>query len=388
MRTERLFYQDVCLKEFHGKVLSCREQEGTFRIVLDRTAFYPEGGGQPSDRGILGERRILDVMEEGETIVHVADGPLEEGAEVLGRIDWDRRFALMQQHSGEHIVSGLIHRRFGYDNVGFHMGSDFVTIDLNGIISPEQLEELEKEANEYIWQNHTVKVFIPTDREIKALSYRSKKELEGRVRLVEFPGADLCACCGTHVSSTGEIGLVKLVSVRHFREGVRIEMLCGREAFSYLNLHWDQNSRIGVELSVKPEDTWRAVKRLKEEIMEGKNALNSLKQSIYLRMAEQCRDKGDALIFVRDMDSNDIRRQADYILDTCGGICAVFSGSDTEGYKYAIGERNGDVRSLVKDVNRVLGGRGGGKPFFAQGSVTGSKEGITLFFREKGFSVL
>ncbi len=388
MRTERLFYQDVCLKEFHGKVLSCREQGGTFRIVLDRTAFYPEGGGQPSDRGILGERRILDVIEEGEAIVHVADGPLEEGAEVLGRIDWDRRFALMQQHSGEHIVSGLIHRRFGYDNVGFHMGSDFVTIDLNGLISPDQLKELEKEANEYIWQNHEVRVFTPSDREIEALSYRSKKELEGQVRLVEFPEADLCACCGTHVLNTGEIGLVKLVSVRHFREGVRIEMLCGREAFSYLNLHWDQNSRIGVELSVKPEDTWRAVKRLKEEIMEGKNALNSLKQSIYLRMAEQCREKGDALIFVCDMDSNDIRRQADYILDTCGGICAVFSGSDIEGYKYDIGERDGDVRSLVKDVNRVLGGRGGGRPFFAQGSVTGSKEGITLFFREKGFSVL
>ena len=386
MKTERLFYEDVCLKEFEGKVLSCLEQEGTFQVILDRTAFYPEGGGQPAEGGTLGGRKVLNVVEDGEEIIHITDGPLEPGTTVTGRINWERRFRLMQQHSGEHIVSGLIHKKFGYDNVGFHMGSEFITIDLNGLITPDQLKELEEEANDYLWTNRKVKVFIATEEEARSLPYRSKKELEGEVRLVEFPGADLCACCGTHVEYTGQIGLIKLVSVRHFREGVRIEMLCGKDALEYLNLHYSQNSEIGVELSVKPWDTCQAVKRLEQEILEGKNALNGMKQKIFSQTAEACRDRGNLFLFVDSMDANDLRRMADRILDTCGGICAVFSGDDKEGYKYALGQRDGDVRDLLKKMNLALKGRGGGKPFFAQGSLKGKKEEIREFFRGEGFA--
>lgn len=386
MKTERLFYNDVYLKEFQGKVLSCQEQEGTFRVVLDRTAFYPEGGGQPADQGSLDGKKVIDVVEEGEEIVHILCEPLETGKKVEGIIDWDRRFRLMQQHSGEHIVSGMIHHAFGYDNVGFHMGSDFITIDLNGIITEEELSRIEEKANEYIWTNRKVNIFYASEEEKETLPYRSKIEIQGPVRLVEFPGADLCACCGTHVACTGEIGLIKLVSVKHFREGVRIEMLCGKDAFRYLCDHYEQNSRIAVELSLKPKETYEAVRRLEGEILDLKNTINNMKRQGFETRARQCQGKGDVLLFLDCMDSNDLRRQADAVMDTCGGKCAVFSGSDREGYKYAVGERDGNVRDLVKEMNGELQGRGGGKPFFAQGSLSASQKEIITFFESKGFT--
>ena len=386
MKTERLFYKDVYLKEFDGKVLSCVEQEGTFRVILDQTAFYPEGGGQPAEGGVLGGVKVLDVREEEDAIVHILEGPLEEGEVVRGRIDWDRRFRYMQQHSGEHVVSGLIHADFGYDNVGFHMGSDFITIDLNGMLKEEELSVIEAKANAYIWRNEEVHIFYPGTEELKSLPYRSKKELTGQVRLVEFPGADLCACCGTHVSHTGEIGLIKLISVKKFRDGVRIEMLCGQDAFSYLNKHYAQNSRVAVELSVKPEETYTAVTHLEEEIQKLKYEITAIKQAGYQKTAQGCKEKGNVLLFEEAMNPTDLRRQADLILDLCGGICAIFSGNDQDGYKYAVGERDGNVRDLVKEMNTALKGRGGGKPFFAQGSLQASGESVIEFFLEKGFT--
>ena len=385
MKTERLFYDNVYLKEFQGKVLSCQAQEGTFRIVLDRTAFYPEGGGQPADRGFLDGKKVMDVVESGDEIIHILPEPIEPGRLVTGQIDWEHRFRLMQQHSGEHIVSGLIHRTFGYDNVGFHMGSEFITIDLNGIITEEELSRIEEEANEYIWTNQKVNIFYATEEEKETLPYRSKIEIQGAVRLVEYPGADLCACCGTHVTYTGQIGLIKLVSVKHFREGVRIEMLCGKDAFRYLCDHYEQNSRIAVELSLKPRETFEAVRRLEGEILDLKNTINVMKREEFEATARCCQGRGNVLLFADHMDSNDLRRQADVVMDTCGGICAVFSGTDESGYKYAVGERDGNVRDLVKEMNGELQGRGGGKPFFAQGTLAGTRKEITDFFEIKGF---
>ncbi len=387
MKTERLFYENVYLKEFKGKVLSCGEQEGTFRIILDRTAFYPEGGGQPAEGGLLGDRNVINVIEENDEIVHITDGPLEVGSQVEGRINWERRFSLMQQHSGEHIVSGMIHNRFGYDNVGFHMGSDFITIDLNGMITEEELEEIECAVNEYIWQNNQVYIFYPDREELKNMDYRSKKELSGEVRLVEFPDMDLCACCGTHVAWTGEIGLVKLVSVKKFREGVRIEMLCGKDAFEYLNMQYKQNSKIGVALSVKADETYGAVQRLEKEITDLKMEIAALKQGSFAKTAQSCSQKGNVVLFEENLEAGDIRRLADAVLDCCGGICALFSGDDEKGYKYALGERDGNVRELVKEMNGALNGRGGGKPFFAQGSLMAEKKEILAFFEAKKFSL-
>ena len=226
--TRKLYYEDVYTKEFTAKVLECREGKKGYEIILDQTAFYPEGGGQPCDLGTLNDVEVLEVHEKNGEIIHYTKEAIEPGKEVTGKIDWDRRFDLMQQHSGEHIVSGLVHAAYGYDNVGFHMSSDVITVDLSGVLSETQLAEIEAETNRKIWENSEVEITYPSREELDKLDYRSKKELTGQVRLVRFPGSDLCACCGTHVTHTGEIGAVKILTVENFHEGIRLTMICGK----------------------------------------------------------------------------------------------------------------------------------------------------------------
>lgn len=387
MVTKRLFYEDVYQKEFEAKISYVGNDEKGCYVILDQTAFYPEGGGQPSDKGTLGAASVLDVQYKGEEIRHYVDRSLDEGDIVRGVIDWKRRFTLMQQHSGEHIISGLIHEKYGYDNVGFHMGEEVITIDFNGMLEKGQVEEIEKIANDYIWENHSIHIFYPSEGERQDIPYRSKKELTGEVRLVEFPGADLCACCGTHVDTAGEIGLVKLISSRKFRDGVRIEMLAGQKAFEFLNIHYKENSRIAVALSVKPEETLTAVEHLQEEIYQLKGKLLQLQNQKYEMVAKQCQGKENVLVFAEQLEASEIRKCADAILNQCTGICVLVSGDDNGGYKYAVGERDGDVRALVKEMNEVLSGRGGGKPFFAQGSLQGQRKDIVNFFREKDYDI-
>ncbi len=266
MAAKKLYYEQVMQREFQGIVTECRPGKKGYEIALDQTLFYPEGGGQPYDIGRLGEARVLEVHERDGEVWHNTDKPLEVGNTVRGEIDWERRFDLMQQHSGEHMVSGVIHRRYGYDNVGFHMGADVVTIDFNGILTAEELDEIEREVNEILWLDRKTQVLYPTEEELREIDYRSKKELKGWVRLVEFPGADLCACCGLHVESTGQIGMVKLLSVQKFREGVRIEMISGKRVLDYLNVIAGQNHQVSVQLSAKPKETAKAVQRLARRI--------------------------------------------------------------------------------------------------------------------------
>ena len=234
METEKLYYQDPFMQEFTATVLACEEAKNSFKVVLDRTAFYPEGGGQPADHGALGGAAVTDVHEKDGVIFHTCDQAVEIGETVTGRIDWARRFDHMQQHSGEHIISGILCTDYHCDNVGFHLGADVVTIDYNADISWEQALDAERKANEVIWADRAVDIKYPTPAELAALDYRSKKELTGKVRIVTFPEADCCACCGTHVLRAGQVGLIKVLSCQKFREGVRIELICGRRALNYL----------------------------------------------------------------------------------------------------------------------------------------------------------
>ena len=246
MDTEKLYDRDAFLKEFDAVVTDCRPGKGdTYLVTLDRTAFYPEGGGQPADHGDLGGAAVLDVQERDGLVLHTCDRPLTVGASVHGAIDWSRRFDHMQQHSGEHIVSGMLCAAFSCDNVGFHMGADVVTIDYNAPMTWEQVLEVEARANRYIWENHPFRAYYPAPEELAAIPYRSKKALEGPVRITEFPGADCCACCGTHVAASGQVGLVKFLSCQKLREGVRLELLCGGRAMDYLSRAWDQSRLIG-----------------------------------------------------------------------------------------------------------------------------------------------
>lgn len=378
--TKKLYYEDVYKKEFTAKVLECRESKKGYEIIINQTAFYPEGGGQPSDTGILGGINVKEVHEKDGELIHYTDGPLEVGMDVIGKINWGRRFDFMQQHSGEHIVSGLVHEAFGYDNVGFHMGSDVITIDFSGMLDEEQMAEIEAKANQIIWENQEVEIFYPTEEELKNLDYRSKKELSGWVRIVRFPGADTCACCGTHVTRTGEIGMVKLLSVVKFREGVRMEMLSGKRVLDYLNMVNEQNRQISVKLSAKMDKTASAVARLQDENFALKGRVHALEEEFIVGEAAKWKEKENVLLFQEGMEAGSVQKLTDAILQVCKGRCAVFSRNADGSYKYAMGEKDGDLRQFTKEMNAVLNGRGGGKPFFVQGSVQASEKEIRAFF--------
>ena len=379
METIKLYYQDPYLAEFTAQVRSCEPCAGGFAVVLDQTAFYPEGGGQPCDLGTLGDARVLDVQERGDEIVHTCDAPLS--GTVTGRIDWPRRFDLMQQHSGEHLLSGLVHRRYGFDNVGFHMGADVITVDFSGVITQDELPALEAQINAWIWQNAVTEVLWPSEDELKTMFYRSKKALTGKVRIIRFPFMDDCACCGTHVARTGEIGLIKLLSCVKFHQGVRVELICGKRAYDYLCRICAQNRAISGLLSAKPFETAAAVCRLQDEQAALKYELGGWKNRYFTeKVAALCAERDRFLLFEPGLSPADVQQLCLLLMEKTDRLCAVFSGSDEAGWKYAIGQTGGDVRALVRDFNAACQGRGGGKPQLAQGSAAASRAEIERFF--------
>ena len=382
METEKLYYADPFLKEFTATVLDCQVGKNGYTVTLDRTAFYPEGGGQPADHGTLDGAAVTDVHEKNGVIFHNVDRAVEIGKTVSGSIDWVRRFDHMQQHSGEHICSGLICGRYGCDNVGFHMGTDIVTIDFNADIPWEELLEIEGQANRYIQEDHPIDIQFHRGAELDAIDYRSKKPLEGNVRIVAFPGADCCACCGTHVLRSGQVGLVKFLSVQKFREGVRIELLCGQRALDYLSRTWEQAKTIGQHLSVKPVDAAAAVERLEGELSALKMRCAGLEEAVFAGIAAEQAGKGNVLLFQPSMKPDSVRKLADTVSKACGGLAAVFAGEGSH-YAYALGRADGqDISAAVKALNGVLHGRGGGRNGFAQGSVEAAQSAIEAFFKE------
>ena len=382
METEKLYYADPFLKEFTATVLDCQAGKNGYTVTLDRTAFYPEGGGQPADHGTLDGAAVTDVHEKNGVIFHNVDRAVEIGKTVSGSIDWARRFDHMQQHSGEHICSGLICGRYGCDNVGFHMGADIVTIDFNADIPWEELLEIEGQANRYIQEDHPIDIQFHRGAELDAIDYRSKKPLEGDVRIVAFPGADCCACCGTHVLRSGQVGLVKFLSVQKFREGVRIELLCGQRALDYLSRTWEQAKTIGQHLSVKPVDAAAAVERLEGELSALKMRCAGLEEAVFAGIAAEQAGKGNVLLFQPPMKPDSVRKLADAVSKTCGGLAAMFAGEGSH-YAYALGRADGqDISAAVKALNGALHGRGGGRNGFAQGSVEAAQSAIEAFFKE------
>ena len=369
------------MQTFTAMVLSCEDTGKGFAVILDATAFYPEGGGQAADTGTLGGVRVLDTRERGGAVIHLCDGPLTVGTEVEGIVDFSLRFPRMQQHSGEHIVSGILYRRYGWQNRGFHMGSDTITVDTEGPVPPEDLAAIEAEANAAVWANVPVKTWYPSAEALASIPYRSKKELTGPVRIVEFPGWDICACCGTHVKYTGEIGLIKLISSVHFRGGSRIEMACGEQALRLLNTAWEQNRLVSQAFSAQLQETGAAAQRMNETLAQLKYRIVGLERQIFASIAAGFADKGDILHFEPGLDSVALRELADTIAEVCGGTASVFSGSDEEGYAFCLVTREGDMRPLGREMTRALRGRGGGKPGFQQGRVQAGRQEIEAFFQ-------
>ena len=380
METEKLYYVDQFIQEFPATVLSCEAGKNGYQVVLDCTAFYPEGGGQPADHGTLGSVHVTDVHEKDGVIFHTCDGPVEIGQMVNGRIDWARRFDHMQQHSGEHIISGILCADYHCDNVGFHLGAETVTIDYNADISWEQALDAERKANEVIWADQEVEIAYPDSEELAFIDYRSKKELTGQVRIVTFPEADCCACCGTHVARAGQVGLIKVLSCQKFREGVRLEIICGKRALDYLGRTYDQAKAIGQQLSVKPQDTLAAVERLEAELSAAKVRMAHLEETAFEAIARENEGRGDVLLFQPAMKGDSVRKLADAVAKRAGGLAAVFAGEDGQ-YAYALVQADGqDISPLVKDLNKALNGRGGGRNGFAQGSVQAEETVIREFF--------
>ncbi len=384
METEKLYYQDPYQTTFTARVLTCEPSKGGCLVTLDRTAFYPEGGGQPADHGVLGGVTVTDVHEKDGVIFHTCDKVVELGSTVEGSIDWTRRFDHMQQHSGEHILSGLLCSLYDCSNVGFHLGADTVTIDYDRELTWEQVLEAERQANEAIWRDTPAEITFPAPDALAQLDYRSKKELTGQVRIVSFPGADCCACCGTHVRRAGEVGLIKVLSCQKFREGVRLEILCGQRAYRYLSRIYEQDHAVARLLSVKPQDAFAAVERQNAELTAAKLRMTELEDRLFALRAQSLAGRGDVLLLEPPMRPDGARKLADTAARAAGGLAAVFAG-ERDSYVYALVHAGGaDISPLVKRLNSALSGRGGGRNGFAQGSIQADRSAILDFFHKEG----
>lgn len=381
--TEKLFYRDSHMEKFQGVVQSCEKDGDTWLIVLDRTAFFPEGGGQYADIGYLGDVQVLDVQEKDGVIYHRTDGPLKEGTAAAGRIDWKLRFMKMQQHTGEHIVSGLVHSLYGYNNVGFHLGSTDCTMDFDGELTKEDLIEIEERANEAVVKNLPVEVCCPSRQELSGISYRSKIEIEGQVRIVRIPGYDTCACCAPHVKSTGEIGMIRLTGVQRYKGGVRVTMLCGFRALADYRRKSVNIRAISAALCVKEDETAQAVLKIREELEVQKQKNGELKRQLLWHDAEKI-PKGVelAVLFQAGLSGDEIRTLMNLVLDRQVGVCAVFSGDEADSWKYVIASRSRDVRPAAAQMNKRFDGRGGGKPEMVQGSIKGREEVVRAWLTE------
>lgn len=372
--TEKLFYEDSHMITFFATVIACEKAGDYYEAVLSRTAFFPEGGGQYADTGRIDGIEVIDVQERDGYIYHKLPSPLEVGKEVEAMLDWEERFSKMQQHSGEHIVSGLVHQTYGYDNVGFHMGKDAVTMDFNGVLTKEQLKEIEKRANEAVVKNIDIQVLYPTKEQLKNMEYRSKIEIDGQVRIVVVPGYDTCACCAPHVKKTGEIGIIKLVGVQNYKGGVRVSMLCGFRALADYEEKSESVKAVSVMLSAKEKDIAEEVSRLKEEMECQKGKMAELQREILTYKVKALEDNQEiVIVFEPELTGSAPRELMNLILAKNTTVACVFSGNSTDGYRYVIGSKTLDTRIYAKALNEKFHGRGGGKPEMVQGSLWGNE---------------
>lgn len=374
--TVKLYNQNSYLTEFTSVITDITENA----IVLKETAFFPEGGGQTSDTGMLGDCEIYDVQEKDGIIYHFTKTPhnYKIGETVNGKINFDKRFSDMQQHSGEHIVSGLVHKMFGYDNVGFHLGHDVVTLDFNGLFTKEDIIELERKANETVTANKRITVTFPSSEELENISYRSKKEIDGDVRIVEIEDTDICACCAPHVELTGEIGLIKIVGFDKHRGGTRMSILCGKRAMEDYRIKQEQNHGVSVALKVKEYETADGVDRLLKKKAELEYEISKLNLEI-AKIHADMDEHGEKIIIFKELNGSNLTAFADKLKEKATDFVAAFGYVSENNYQYVLCSNSMDVRPMCKELNTALNGRGGGKPQMVQGSVSASREEIEAF---------
>ena len=411
--TEKLYYADAYMREFDAVVQTCRrirnpgtdEVSDRYAVTLDRTAFFPEEGGQSPDRGILTagsasdiseagiiendgsgksirtiSAQVLDVQICGGIITHVTDIPFEPGTRVHGSLDFHHRFSNMQQHSAEHLFSGLVWSLFGLTNVGFHLSDTEVTMDYSGRITANDAADLELKVNRLIWKNIESRQEFPSREELKSYEYRSKTAIEGQVRLVIFPGCDICACCAPHVARTGEIGIFRILSVQSHRGGVRIHMLAGERAFRYLARENALLTGAARSLSTSTDQVPVRIENLRTELSETKHLLSEARLSLLMKEADDIpASQQNVCLFTEGLEEMVLRETVNHLMKKHAGSCGIFNGNDTGGYRYVIGSLT-DISDIQKRLRDVLHARGGGRPPMIQGQVHASADEIRALF--------
>lgn len=382
-RTERLFDKDSKLNIFEATVLSCSETEsGEYAVILDKTAFFPNEGGQTCDTGVIDGAKVVSVDEKDGIITHTLDRAAEVGKKVSCAVDFEPRFRKMQNHTAEHIVSGIVHRIFGYDNVGFHLGEGYMTADFDGELGEEDIEKVEILANKAVFECHPIRAYYPNSEELKALEYRSKLDLSENVRIVEIKDVDMCACCAPHVSNTGEVGLVKITDAIRYKGGMRLTMIAGFDALKDYQARQEQIKRISMAISAKQSEVAEGVERVLRETDELKGKLSVLKrENMQMRLDAIEKTENSIILFEEDADMLALRNFVNGAVKKTEKICAVFAGNDETGYKYIIASENIPLRAMSKEISIALGGKGGGSDVMIQGSVTATRNQIEDYFK-------
>ena len=386
MKTKKLYDTDAYAIEFEATVLSCEEAEGVnscgdkdviYSIVLNQTLFFPEEGGQTPDKGTLNGVEVLDVQIKGDTITHFVVEPLEENSVVKGILDWQHRFSNMQQHSAEHIFSGLAHHKYGMKNVGFHLSDHIVTMDFNGVFTEEQLQEMEWEVNKAIVANVEIKTGYPSKEILADMEYRSKIEIDGAVRIVEIMGYDVCACCAPHVHRTGEIGMFKIQSAQNYKGGMRISFLCGFRALEEYRRKSEIISELSGILSTNPDNLADHVCKLKTQVQSLKTQLANAKQTLMeSKLSKMPTEQKNVILFEADLETQVMRNVVNILMENHEGLCGIFVGDDETGYNFIIGSKTVNCCDIATKLREALNSRGGGKPQMIQGSVVARAEDI------------
>ena len=370
MSTTKLYDNDSYTTGFTAEVLECIKKDSSYEIVLDRTQFFPEEGGQTPDLGMIDGINVMDVQIRDNVIYHTIDRQIEIGTTITGEVDWSRRFSNMQQHSGEHIFSGIVNRLYGYDNVGFHLSDSIVTMDYNGSFDMKKALEIEQMVNEAIALNIETIITWPSGDELKTINYRSKKELEGPVRIVTFPGYDVCACCAPHVRRTGEIGLLKVVGLINYKGGVRVSILCGQRAMKLFDFDHELITSVAENFSTSPDKICDSIKKLRETNLDSKAEILRLSESlIKYRLAEISDELSNVCIIEREADQNMMRGAVNQLMQKHAGICLFLSGDEEKGYSYIAGSSSLDTRKFGKALSEKFSAKGGGSEKMIQGKL-------------------
>lgn len=378
--TEKLYETDGLLSSFTGSVVSVSEENGLYGIELDRTAFFPGGGGQEADKGTLDGFSVVRMTEKDGRVYHWIEKKLSAGDTVKGEVDFDVRFPRMQSHTGEHIFSGTVHSLYGCDNVGFHMGPDGMTVDFNRELTLEELKKAEQLANETVWKNVPVKVSFPSSEELRTLAFRSKKELEGRVRIVTVEGCDICACCAPHLDCTGRVGLIKVLDPIRWRGGIRLRLLCGAAALEDYRIKYSNNKSVAEALAVKQNETAAAFAAFSENQESLKRSLTEAKKKIALLKAEMIAPTcGNLCLFEEGLTTDELRFFVNEASSKCSGLCGGFSKT-AEGWLYVIEGKN--LKKQIREINAGISGKGGGSDEMLTGKAMAAEEQIKRFFDE------